>query len=71
MGRKKAGRRRKSNLHKGKEPGASGDKSAGLYYYLAGEKSGVGGAALLKQVGIISGGISPLVSRGRGSHEAG
>jgi hypothetical protein len=71
MGWKKAGRQRKTNLRKGEEPDASGDKSAGFYYYLSREKNGVSGSGLLKQVGRISGAISPLVSRGRGSHEAG
>ncbi len=55
MGWEKAGRRIKPNLHKGEEPGASGDKSVGLYYYLAREKNGVSGATLLKHVGMISG----------------
>lgn len=36
-----------------------------LYCYLAKERSGIGGARLLKELGISSGGISRLVIRGR------
>jgi hypothetical protein len=46
-------------------------KARALYCYLAREKSGVNGAVLMKQLGMTSGGISSLVSRGRGYHETG
>jgi hypothetical protein len=44
-------------------------KARALDCYLAGEKSGLSGAELMKQLRMTSGAISSLVSRGKGYFE--